>query len=201
MKNVLAVFLATFLGSLMGAQVKPNQPAQPNRVPLYRLASRTTGDHLYTTSAPERNQAEKQGYVSEGEVGNVFASPTPGTVPLYRLLSTQKGGGHFMTTSAAERDNAVSKLHYRPEGVSAYVSPKQAPGSIPLYRLMNPRNGDHFYTATPAEREEVIRKDGFHDEGIAGYIWPSPPENLAKRIIHAPLGRKLLEERDERERR
>lgn len=46
------------------------------------------GDHFYTVLADERDFAFGVGYVSEGTACYVFPTPTPDTIPLYRLLST-----------------------------------------------------------------------------------------------------------------
>jgi Common central domain of tyrosinase/Repeat of unknown function (DUF5648) len=48
------------------------------------------GDHFYTTSAAERDNAVASfGYTSEGTACYVFDNQQPGTTPLYRLLKTQ----------------------------------------------------------------------------------------------------------------
>jgi hypothetical protein len=94
------------------------------------------GDHFYTTSAAERDSAIANfGYSSEGMACYVFDTPTPGTVPLYRLLHSSNGD-HFYTTSAGERDNAIATFGYIPEGTACYVFDTQTPGTVPLYRLL-----------------------------------------------------------------
>ena len=44
-------------------------------VPLYRLWRSSNGDHLYTTSAAERDSAIRSGYVNEGLAGYVWTAP------------------------------------------------------------------------------------------------------------------------------
>jgi hypothetical protein len=44
--------------------------------PLYRLYSSASGDHFYTTSAAERDNAiARFGYISEGTPGHVWLTP------------------------------------------------------------------------------------------------------------------------------
>jgi hypothetical protein len=88
---------------------------------LFRLLG-GNGDHFYTTSAAERDNAiVNLGYVLEGVACEVFPAPQAGTTPLFRLLGGN--GDHFYTTSAAERDNAVANLGYVSEGVACEVFP------------------------------------------------------------------------------
>ena len=152
------------------------------KVPLYRLVCRS-GEHFYTASAPERTKAESEGCKAEGELGLVYTSQAPGSIPVYRLVSTGKVGGHFLTSTSAERAEVIKRFHYRPEGIAFYLLPTQQPGTIAMYRLFDPRSEDHFYTANAAEREEAKQKDGFKTEGILGYLWPTAPEKEAKRTV------------------
>ena len=153
------------------------------KVPLYRMVCRS-GEHFYTTSAPERTKAERDGCRTEGEVGLVSSTQAPGLVPVYRLVSTGKVGGHFLTTSSTEREEVIKRLHYKPEGTAFYLIAKQAPGTEPLYRMLDPHTEDHFYTASAAEEREAKERDGFKTEGVLGYVWPTTPEKQAKRTAH-----------------
>jgi hypothetical protein len=102
-------------------------------------------------------------------------------IPVYRLESTGKVGGHFLTASSAEREQTIKRFHYRPEGIAFYILAKQAPGTEPMYRMFDPHTEDHFYTASTAEEKEAKQRDGFKTEGVLGYVWPSAPEKVAKR--------------------
>jgi hypothetical protein len=94
------------------------------------------GDHFYTSSATERDNAIATiGYISEGTACYVFNSQTQGTVPLYRLLNPNNGD-HFYTSSATERDNAIATIGYISEGTACYVFNSQTQGTVPLYRLL-----------------------------------------------------------------
>jgi hypothetical protein len=90
---------------------------------LLRMYRPATGDHLYTTSVTERDNAvAKFGYVDEGVACNVFATAGPGTTPLLRVYNPASGD-HFYTTSVTERDNAVAADGYVDEGVACHVYP------------------------------------------------------------------------------
>jgi hypothetical protein len=80
--------------------------------------SHPTGEHFYTTSATERDNADDPAagsYQSEGTACYVYDTQIPGTVPFYRLVSSPdkvampfyqvysaQNGDYFYTTSAAE---------------------------------------------------------------------------------------------------
>ncbi len=122
---------------------------------LYRLFNPTSGDHFYTTSAPERDNAiVTGGYASDGIACYVFEPQTAGTTPLFRLFNPTNGN-HFYTTSVPERDNAITANGYTSEGIACYVFEPQTAGTAPLYRLLNPINGDHFYTTSVPERDNA----------------------------------------------
>jgi Repeat of unknown function (DUF5648) len=82
------------------------------------------GDHFYTTSGVERNNAiSTYGYGDEGIACYVFDSVQQ-TTGLYRLLNSNNGD-HFYTTSLSEHDDAISTYGYGDEGIAAmYLVPK-----------------------------------------------------------------------------
>jgi hypothetical protein len=129
------------------------------------------GDHFYTTSASERDNAVANlGYHNEGIACYVYSAMAKGRTPFYRLLNSSNGG-HFYTTSASERDNAVANFGYHNEGIACYVYSVKAKGRIPFYRLLNSSNGDHFYTTSASERDNAVANFGYHNEGIACYVY------------------------------
>ena len=176
----MRVSIVSVLGSLL---VISTFAYGQNNVPLLRLVCRS-GEHFYTTSAPERAKAERDGCKSEGEIGLVSSTQAPGLVPVYRLVSSGKTGGHFLTASSAERQEVIKRLHYKPEGIAFYIAAKQAAGTEPLYRMLDHHTEDHFYTASAAEEREAKERDGFKTEGVVGYVWPTTPEKQAKRMAH-----------------
>jgi hypothetical protein len=160
-------------------------PPAPANVPLYRLVS-SGGDHLYTASASERDQAIKaDGYRSEGVLGYVWDKKVPATEPLYRLYKGSKSRhDHFYTANPAERQQAESRDGYKAEGITGYIAKTQLPGTVPLYRLYSERSGEHFYTASEKEREFAEKNDGFKSEGIVGYVAPPPPAKAVQPVAH-----------------
>ena len=98
----------------------------------------------------------------EGIAGYVYASPQPGTVPLYRWFD-RRVSSHEYTTSpgGSDRPNLVS------EGIACYVFDHEVPGAIPLYAWHSRK--DHLYT-TAADGEGVFRK-GYGPAGVAFYVY------------------------------
>jgi len=131
------------------------------------------GDHFYTTSQIERDNAFAfLSYIEEGTACFVFNAPAPETTPLFRLYSPTTGD-HFYTTSQAEANNAVSTYGYQAEGVACHVFDLSLVGTVPFYRLLN-ANGDHFYTTSQTEANNAIYSFGYHSEGIACHVFDSP---------------------------
>ena len=131
------------------------------------------GDHFYTTSAPEGDNAVRQyGYQTEGVACYVFAAPSLNLIPLHRLFRPQNGD-HFYTTSDVERDNAIQQHQYRSEGIACYVYGTQLPNTVPLYRLFRSQNGDHFYTASADERDNAVRQHGYQNGQTACFALPA----------------------------
>lgn len=131
------------------------------------------GDHFYTTSAVERDNAiETHGYADEGVACHVFhraAAPAPDDpAPFYRLYA-RWNGDHFYTTSQSEADTAI-RGGYTSEGVACPIHLTGGSTRVPLYRLYARWNGDHFYTTNAAERDSAIR-DGYVSEGISGHVY------------------------------
>jgi hypothetical protein len=141
------------------------------KTPLYRLYSGLVGDHFYTTSSQEADNATKIGYAKEGVSGYIYPTQVSGTIPLYRLYSGAIGD-HFYTASLQEADNAA-KLGFVREGITGYVYSSQASGTAPLYRLYSGIVGDHFYT-TSAQESTTAAKLGYSNEGAAAYIFTAP---------------------------
>ena len=90
-------------------------------VTLLRAFRKNNGDHFYTTSASERDNAIAQdAYRDEGVAAYVYPSSQCGAVPLYRM-DNPAVTDHFYTKDAAERSNAIANLGYVDEGIAAYV--------------------------------------------------------------------------------
>ncbi len=157
-----------------GYRVLPPATPQPGTTDLYRCFNQTSGDHFYTTSAAERDNAvATAGYVFETTACYVFGGQ-PGPTDFYRCFN-QTNRDHFYTTSLAERDNAVATAGYVAEGIACYLFATPQPGTTDLYRCFNQTNGDHFYTTSLAERDNAVATAGYTSEGTAGYVFATPP--------------------------
>ena len=146
-------------------------------VPLYRAASDSLSDRIFTTDANEIEVALASGqYVREAVIAAVYDNTTgagvPNAVPLYKLHSVGKTD-HIITTSWAEVETLVSNNGYSYQGVTAYVypAPQAGCGAVPLYRKYNPKIEDHFYTLTKPD-QDPSSQNGYFYEGIAAYVFP-----------------------------
>ena len=76
-----------------------------------------SGDHHYTTSAPEKNSLVSAGWKYEG-IG--WYSDDNKGVPLYRLYNPNATtGSHHYTTNITEKNNLV-KAGWKYEGIAWY---------------------------------------------------------------------------------
>ena len=156
-------------GGWRATNVRPS-PAGLGPAPLLEAFNPASGDHFYTTSLTEHNNAVTNlGYKNEGAACHVFPVPGPAPTPLLRAFNPASGD-HFYTTSVTERDNAVTNFGYKDEGVACYVFPVPVPRGTPLLRTFNPATGDHFYTISPTDRDKAVTKLGYTDEGVACYV-------------------------------
>jgi hypothetical protein len=136
-------------------------PSAGTKVPVYRLTK--NGQHLYTSSAVERDLAMSQnGYTSEG-IGFYGQSGLTGdTLTVFRM---ERRGRYLFTSNINERFGAM-QAYYRQEMSDFYVYDGNYPGTVPVYRLSNSSNGDYLYTIVPTERDAAVRQYGYRDEGV-----------------------------------
>ena len=131
-------------------------------VPVYRLYNiKGNGDHLFTTSAFEKNVLSVRGWKYEGVA---WYEPKESTTPVYRSYNPNNGY-HMYTCSKAERA-AITKAGWKQEGIAFYSCREGS--RAPVYRLYNPNSGEHFFTNTNAEKNMLI-KAGWKYEGIGFY--------------------------------
>jgi len=85
--------------------------------PVYRLYNQSTGVHLYTASAEEKNYVVENlsNYTLEGVAYYGYDTQQEGTTALYRLYNSELDA-HFYTASAEERDSYLSSSDYQLEG-------------------------------------------------------------------------------------
>jgi hypothetical protein len=136
-------------------------PITGNTVPVYRLFRPTTGEHLYTINATERDSFTAAGWIYEGEA---WYTPAQSDIPVYRLYHKEADYHHY-TTGNAER-GALIAAGWEDQGIGWYSG-----GQTPLYRLYNPAAtpaGSHHYTMS-AEERNVLLNSGWIDEGVGWY--------------------------------
>jgi hypothetical protein len=121
------------------------------------------GNHLYTTSALERDLAvSTYGFISE-------------TMPCYLYASSLRAqSDHLYTTSEAERDQAVNTYDYVLETMPCYVFDHPAPDTVQLYRLSNAEKGDHLYTTSKIESDLAVQDHGYILETMPCYVFDHP---------------------------
>src|SRR4029453_9283268 len=94
------------------------------RLVFHREEAMPKGDHFYTTSTTERDNALAfYGYVLEGIACYVFETPpalVSGATALFRLYDRHGTGDHLYTTSATERDSVVAG-GYISEGTACFA--------------------------------------------------------------------------------
>jgi hypothetical protein len=134
------------------------------------------GDHLYTASAIERDNAvDILGYADEGIACWSPSDPKNGSC-VYRTFNGQTGD-HLYTASLSERDGSITTYGYVDEGIVFQIHTVPQVGTVPLFRMFNPTTGDHLYSATPAERDAAINTYGYSDEGVCGHVYPTVQPN------------------------
>lgn len=131
------------------------------KIAMYRLYNKNSGEHFYTASSYERDSLKKTGWRYEG-IG--WYAPAKGNgSPVYRLYNPNAGDHHY-TLNAYERDS-LRKVGWKYEGIGWYSK-----GKIPLYRQYNPnaKSGAHNYTTSKFENDMLVRV-GWRAEGIGWY--------------------------------
>ncbi|MFA5992581.1 MAG: hypothetical protein WC796_02670 [Candidatus Pacearchaeota archaeon] len=140
-------------------------------VPFYRTYNPSTGDHFYTMSETEKNNAvANYGYSDEGIAAYIFDIWEPDTNPLFRTYNPSTGD-HFYTTDETEKNNAVANYGYSDEGTAGYIYNSAHGGLVPFYRTYSPSTGDHFYTTNENEKDYAVANYGYTDEGVAGWVY------------------------------
>ena len=133
-------------------------------VPVYRLFSRRTGEHFYTTSVAERQACISNGWNDEGVA---WYAPRSSDTPIYRVMNPNNKNEHFYTKSKSEKDWLVS-LGWRDEGIAWYSDDAK---TVPVYRHYHPvqRTGNHHYTTSTGESDHIVKNEGWKYEGISWY--------------------------------
>jgi len=133
-------------------------------IPMYRLYTQSSGEHLFTSDTNERQDLVK--YYDWKYEGIGWYAPSSGQ-PVYRLFNPQSGEHHY-TMDAHEKDTLVNQYHWNNEGIGWY---SDAQKRVPLYREFNPKGsgaGSHNYT-TSTHEDAVLTQNGWKNEGVAWY--------------------------------
>ena len=126
---------------------------QPGAVALHRSFNGGVGDggdHFYTTSQAEQDEAEKHDWRKEFDACFVFDPNAPqpaNTVPLLRFFNSSITD-HFYTIDSGEGARAQDN-GWAPEGIACFVLNHREPGTVELRRYF--RRG-----TTPVEDLGVV---------------------------------------------
>lgn len=118
---------------------------------LYRF--KKNGYYFYTTDPCEISH-EKDGYVFDGDLGYIYSTEVPGTVPLYRTINGTVDKGHKMYTRTTETSNVI---------ILGYLYSYQKSETTALYFVLNPKGNlyelenDHFNTTTGFVLHKFLR--------------------------------------------
>ena len=148
-----------------------------DRITMYRLYNKYTGEHFYTSDESEKNKLVKTGWTDEG-IG--WYAPSTSDTPVYRLYNPYvSGGDHHYTTSRSECNSLVN-AGWKNEGTGWYSADNEDESDrIPLYRQYNPneKTGTHNYTKDISENDTLV-KAGWKAEGIAWYGYSTDTKEI-----------------------
>jgi hypothetical protein len=135
--------------------------------------------HLYTTSVTEMIAVIKNNtYNLEGVACYLYdpaTTPVPaGTIPLYRLYSTQYNA-HYYTIDKMEYSVYIGGPNWKDQGIAGYVYGSLQPNTTVFNKLRNPTTYDWLYTADNAEEGNLISSGNWLLAGNAGYVYTPTP--------------------------
>lgn len=144
-------------GSSGGSRPSSSSSSSSSTVKGYRLYNPNGGggQHLFTTSAAERDRLIKAGW--REEAGSGFS--TSGTA--IQRYYNPNNGDHMYTINPTEQ-STLKNAGWKYEGVAGYAS---GSGKT-TYRLLNPNTGTHTFTSNPAEVAKLVAA-GWKKEGTA----------------------------------
>lgn len=140
-------------------QAAQTQQTSPTMIKIYRFRRTDKTRYFYTTDPA----GEGSGFVSEGNVFNMFPAGTPNSTAVYRCWN--ENTGHFYTVQS----NCEDPVNYRQEGILGYVINNQDTGSYPFYRFRVNGLGAHFYTAFE-QMKNIALSEGWLSDGVMGYV-------------------------------
>ncbi len=138
-----------------------------SRVPLHRMYSPNSGDHLYGLWP---NEGTQWGYYMESRsYFHLRGSPATGFAALYRCYLPRQGstGDHFLSTDAACEGRTN-------EGLLGYIATSQLTGTVPLYRLYSAQYGETMYSVSTVEVQVATTSYGYVNMGVTGFVYLQP---------------------------
>jgi uncharacterized protein DUF5648 len=143
----------------------------------YRLYSRVTQEHLFTTDWNEYNVlGQSSAWIQEGPASKMHNGPVNvgGTagVPYYRVYDFVSRWHHWTTDRNEYFTLRQNTSRYMAEGVDGYIFLTQVAGTTPWYRLAFPGvPGLHQWTADQNERDTLVNQRGWVEEQRQ-YVFP-----------------------------
>jgi ELWxxDGT repeat protein len=143
-------------------------------LPMYRLYSDLTKEHLYTTDSYEDMILGTRQWQREGVAYRIFpnaSTPFEGVTPtgLHRLYHPGIKQ-HLWTVDAFEAQTLPSS-GWVYEGVVGYILPAPSTSSIPLYRMAYASPLLHLWTIDQNEYT-TLSSMGWAPEGAVGHVIP-----------------------------
>jgi ELWxxDGT repeat protein len=140
-------------------------------LPLYRLYSDVTKEHLYTTDWWEDYVLGTRGWTREGVGFRVFPKDDlqGGVRPIALHRLYHEGILQHLLTTDGNEASTLPSMGWKYEGVVGYILPSPATGSTPLYRMSLASPPLHLWT-TDANEYQTLQSHGWVGEGIIGHV-------------------------------
>jgi hypothetical protein len=151
----------------------PKSDVAPGALPLYRLYSPTTKDHVITVDPNEYATLGSNGWTQQGQVGLAYpdsSTPPDGTYPVYRLYNSTSQQ-HMWTMDPNESSKLVQS-GWQQQGIGYRAYPYQVRGTVALYRLASANGGAyHLWTSDYNEYMSLCASGGgWVREGIGAFV-------------------------------
>jgi hypothetical protein len=129
----------------------------PNR--MFRAYNPDSGDHFFTTSLAEFENAILNGFNDEttNSTGfGVLPIQFSGSLPLYRMYNPN-AGLHYYTIDFVERDSLIGN-GYLFEKVEGFLFTSRTDATVEIRRIYNVVEGGHLFTESPAIRDAIVQQ-------------------------------------------
>ena len=134
---------------------------------LFRIYNPNNGDHVFTSSEPERRFLAANGWSDETSRSfDVYRFKGAGLVAVYRLYNPNNSG-HYYTTSIYERASLVT-AGWVYEKIEGFVFEASQTDTTEIYHLYNPNGGQHLFTIGTGERDGLLQA-GWQQQKSLGF--------------------------------